>query len=33
MDVRTLLADSSRLPPGPPGDRPVRGLAVGQPVR
>ena len=28
MNVRTLLADSSRLPPGPPGDLPVRGLAV-----
>ena len=28
MNVRTLLADSLRLPPGPPGDAPVRGLAV-----
>ncbi len=28
MDVRTLLEDSVRLPPGPPGDDPVRGLAV-----
>ena len=28
MNVRTLLADSLRLPPGLPGDAPVRGLAV-----
>ena len=28
MDVRTLLTDSLRLPPGAPGDLPVRGLAV-----
>ena len=28
MNVRTLLADTVRLPPGPPGDAPVRGLAV-----
>ena len=28
MNVRTLLADSLRLPPGLPGDTPVRGLAV-----
>ena len=27
MNVRTLLADSLRLPPGLPGDAPVRGLA------
>ena len=28
MNVRTLLADSLRLPPGRPGDTAVRGLAV-----
>ena len=28
MDVRTLLSDSLRLPPGPPGDARVCGLAV-----
>ena len=28
MDVRTLLSDSLRLPPGPPGDARIRGLAV-----
>ena len=28
MNVRTLLSDSLRLPPGLPGDAPVRGLAV-----
>ena len=28
MNVRNLLADSLRLPPGLPGDAPVRGLAV-----
>ena len=28
MNVRTLLADSLRLPPGLPGDAPVSGLAV-----
>ena len=28
MNVRSLLADASRLPPGLPGDAPVRGLAV-----
>ena len=28
MNVRTLLSDSMRLPPGMPGDAPVRGLAA-----